>query len=208
MIELKETIKQIIDSAQAPALLCSWGRDSSLLFYYVRQVKLDIAVYFFGDTLPELAAQMVVEEGLTVCSFAPLHSFLSQDSLIDEYSFNGISVPMLSPLVTSDGCRHSHLKTPTVDFHFPHDVVLWGYRRADAHPLLPGMKFDREIKLAHTKFIAPLYDLTTDQVLNTLDALDLSYVTDSPVEICENCMNALISNATTLAGFQERPLSH
>lgn len=208
MIELKETISQIINAAQAPALLCSWGKDSSLLLHYARRVKPDIAVYFFGDTLPTLAAEMVVNENLAVWSFAPRWSYVKQNTLVDEYRFNGVAVPMLSSVIRADNCSHGHLRSTTSDFHFPHDVVLWGYRYADSHPLLPYVKFEREIQIGLTRFVAPLYDLTTDQVLNTLDALGLNYVDDSPEGLCEHCMNVLTSNATTLAGFQERPLNH
>ena len=207
-MDVARDIAEIINAAQAPALLCSWGKDSSLLLYYARRVKPDIAVYFFGDTLPTLAAEMVVNESLAVWSFAPRWSYVKQNTLVDEYSFNDFPVHMLSEIATTADCRHGHLELSAAEFSFPHDVILWGYRRTDSHPLLPGVKFDREIHLGHTRFVAPLYDLTTDQVLNALDALGLEYAEDEPVEICDDCMKALTSNATTLAGFQERPLNH
>lgn len=208
MEDVKESIGNILATARSAAILCSWGRDSSLLLHYARQVKPDIVIYYFGDNLPSLAAELVMREDVTVCSFAPRRSYVSRETLIDEYSFNGVSVPMLSAVTTGGKCGHGHLKSTASDVYFPHDVILWGYRQTDSHPLLPGLKFDREIQLGHTKFVAPLYDLTTDQVLNTLDALNLDYVDDFPVEICDNCMNALAFNASTLAGFQERQINH
>ena len=208
MNDLAQEIRGILEPAQAPGLLCSWGKDSSLLLHYALQARPDIAIYYFGDDLPEVAARQMKDDGFPVYSFAPARHYGTPETLIDEYSFNGTRVPMLSAMVASDDCTHEHLRQKPVDFYFPNDVVLWGYRYPDSHPLLPDVKFEREIQLGHTKFIAPLYDLTTDQVLNALDALNLEYAVDEPVLVCEDCMNALISNATTLAGFQERPLNH
>ena len=76
MINVQQIITNYLNTARHPALLCSWGRDSALLLYYARQVKRDLPVYYFGDELPELAAQMVVNDDLTVLSCAPVDRYL------------------------------------------------------------------------------------------------------------------------------------
>lgn len=212
MIDIQRTIADYLNIAQRPALLCSFGSDSTLLLHYARQVRRDLPVYYFGDALPELAAQMVIEDDLTVYSFAPTDRYLvpqrEQLTLVEEYGFNGIPVPMISPIVKGKDCKHGHYPATGSTFYFPHDLVLWGFRREDAIPLLPDASFDREIQIGHTKMVAPLYDLTTDQVWNALDALGLNYVDNDTEQFCDDCLNAIISSDwdrdAALAGFRSR----
>jgi hypothetical protein len=214
MLNLPQTISSILSTAQHPALLCSFGSDSTLLLHFARQVRRNIPVYFFGDELPKLARQMVIHDDLTVLSYAPADRYLMPHgegtALIEEYDFNGQRVPMVSPVVSGPRgtCTVESKRPPTSSFYFPHDVVLWGYRATDHHDLLGNVTFEREIQLGHTRFIAPLYDLTTDQVFNMLDVLELDYVSDDAAEFCDECLNAVISSDwdrnAALAGFRAR----
>lgn len=191
-------IEDRLTRAEHPAILCSWGRDSSLLLYCARKINPAIPIYYLGDTLPPEAARLAVDEGVTIYSFAPQSAYVSRETLIEEYSFNGVVVPMLSNVAKSDQCTHGYLNRPVSEsFFFPHDVVLWGYRHSDEHPLLPGVKFEPEIQIGHTRFIAPLYDLSDAEVATEINRLSLSYADDEPVEMCDSCLQAL-------AGFQER----
>jgi hypothetical protein len=316
MFNLLQTITEALAPAQSPAVLCSFGSDSTLLLHFARQVRPDIAVYYFGDTLPELARQMVLRNDLTIYSYAPADRYLvpvgERVVLVDEYAVNGVRVPMVSKVKTNaktnmqqDGMQrtarepnneilsqaprgvharstsscnagatsegqcarqgeglsetratgtssmrsvrddgesgnaphrlrlstnsgldvpsmsperaqvtnvenctgHAKVQPRTTSFYFPHDTVLWGYRREDCIELI-NATFAREVQINHTKFIAPLYDLTTDQVLNALDALGLDYVTDDAVEFCDECLNMIINSNwdrdAALAGFRSR----
>lgn len=197
-MSISQQIDLILGRAEHSAILCSWGRDSSLLLHCAREINPAIAIYYLGDTLPAEAARLVVDEGVAIYSFAPKSAYIDRETLIENFSFNGVAVPMLSSVVKSDHCTHDHLnQAACVNFFFPHDVVLWGYRHSDEHPLLPGVKFEPEIQIGHTRFIAPLYDLSDAEVATEINRLSLSYVEDKPIEICDSCLQAL-------AGFQER----
>jgi hypothetical protein len=85
--------------------------------------------------------------------------------------------------------------------------VLWGYRKSDWCDAVVTT-FAREVVIDDIHYIAPLYDLTEDQVGNALDALDLTYVTDDHAEFCEECLSTIISldwdKDAALAGFRSR----
>jgi hypothetical protein len=213
MIDIRHNIEAALKDTRHPAILCSFGSDSTLLLYFARQARRDIPVYFFGDDLPELAQQLVLRDDLTIYSYAPADRYLVPQgeglALVEEYAVNGQRVPMVSKVRsgTRETCaaESSPLRTPS--FYFPHDVVLWGYRSTDHNELIDAT-FEREVQIGHTKFIAPLYDLTTDQVLNALDALGLDYVEDDDVEFCDECLNAVLNSdwdaQAALAGFRSR----
>lgn len=212
MFDLRKQITDALEGATHPAIFCSFGSDSALLLHFAREIRRDLPVYYFGEDLPELARQLVTHDDLTVFSYAPADRYLvpRNDSvaLIEEYAINGQRVPMISKVVKGiRGTCAAENSQRTPEFYLPHDVVLWGYRSSD-HDELIGATFEREIQMGHTKFIAPLYDLTTDQVLNALDVLGLDYVQDDAAEFCDECLNAVIGDNwdrnAALAGFRSR----
>jgi hypothetical protein len=211
MINVQQNIIDALNSAQRPALLCSFGSDSTLLLHFARQAKRDIPVYFFGGSLPELAQQLVINDDLTVLSYAPADRYLVPQGdgmvLVEEYDINGQRVPMVSPVkVSRETCTAESSWGRTPSFHFPHDIVLWGYKRTDRHPLIPAT-FEREIQLGHTKFVAPLYDLTDEQISDALTALGLDYVREDAAEFCDECLSAIVAHwdrDAALAGFRSR----
>jgi len=71
MFNLLQTISETLSTARNPAVLCSFGSDSTLLLHFARQVRRDIPVYYFGDSLPDLAAQLVINDDLTIFNYAP-----------------------------------------------------------------------------------------------------------------------------------------
>src|ERR1043165_1863071 len=105
MFNLLDTIADLFATARNPALLCSFGSDSTLLLHFARQVRRDVPVYYFGDDLPEFAQQLVIDDDLTVFSYAPADRYLVPRSkglaLIDEYDINGQRVPMVSKVKVS-----------------------------------------------------------------------------------------------------------
>jgi hypothetical protein len=212
MLNLPQIIGEVLDAARNPALLCSFGSDSTLLLHFARQVKRDIPVYYFGDSLPRLAQQLVIDDDLMVLGYAPADRYLVPQgdgvALVEEYDINGQRVPMVSPVkVSRETCTAESSWGHTPSFHFPHDIVLWGYKRTDRHPLIPAT-FAREIQLGHTKFVAPLYDLTDQQVGDALTALGLDYVREDAAEFCDECLNSIINSNwdrdAALAGFRSR----
>jgi hypothetical protein len=213
MLNLPQIIAEILRDAQRPAILCSFGSDSTLLLHFARQVKRDVPVYYFGDELPALAQQLVIDDDLTIYSYAPADRYLVPQgdsvALIEEYSLNGTRVPMISPVTSAPRgtCTHGSGVLRSPSFYFPHDIVLWGYKRTDRHKLVPTV-FEREIQLGHTKFVAPLYDLTDEQVKDALIALDLDYVSEDSQKFCDDCLNAVLNSEwdrdAALAGFNSR----
>jgi len=205
-------IRPTLATAQRPALWLSFGPDSMLLLDYARQAGFNGAIYHFGDDLSKLAQQVIIDDNLTVYGCAPIDSYLIPNgdglALVDEYPLGDTRVPMVSPIVKGDSCRHGALTRRTRHFPYPHDITLWGYRHDDWCEAV-GETFTREINLGVTWLVAPLYELTDSDVYAACDAIGIAYDDDTnDVAMCDECLNAIINSdwdrQASLNGFRER----
>ena len=211
-MNLAATDIQAIQEAKRPALLLSFGKDSLLLHCLAKQVRSDIALYYFGDTLSEFATQMIIDNDLTVFNYAPVDRYVVPNgegvALVDEYILNGTRVPFVSPIVKGDGCTHTLSLTRTPAFRYPHDLTLWGYRKLDWQDAVNTV-FPCENIVGGSRFIAPLYEMTDADVFEALETLEIPYGDErNEIEWCDECLTAVIGDdwdrAASLSAFRNR----
>ena len=210
--ETRQQIRNILAEAKAPALFCSFGKDSLLLLHLAREAGFTGAIYYFGEELTETGKKMVIEDDLTVFSWPASDRYLipngNELALVDEYLVGTTLVPSISRVVKGNDCSHGEFQQFLKPFHYPHDITLTGYKQGETCEAI-GISFDREIDIGTTKLVAPLFDWTDDDVFAALETLGIEPPpSDNEVEFCDECLN-LISISdwdrdAALAGFRSR----
>lgn len=209
---LYKAIAESLTTAQRPAVFVSFGKDSLLLLHLVRKINPDIPVYYFSDELSSFAADVIQEQNLTVMSYPPADRYLVPNgeglALIDEYSIGNERVPVVSPIVAGENCKHGVPELRMPYFPFAHDVVFWGMKQGETCEAV-GTTFEREIQLGHSKFIAPLYEMTDRDVYEALETLEIDYPEkEDEMELCNVCLDAIINSdwdqEAALAGFRQK----
>lgn len=205
-------ISDCLATAQRPAVFVSFGKDSLLLLHLARQARPDITIYHFADELSEFAEQFIIQNDLTVYSYAPADRYLVPNgeglALIDEYALNDTRIPVVTPIVSGADCRHGIPLQRTPSFRFPHDLVLWGYKCEESCEAV-GTAFPKEMLIGGARFVAPLYEMTDADVYQALETLGIPFEDErNEMEVCDDCLNAVISadwdRDAALAGFRSR----
>lgn len=175
MIEkVRQNIREGLDEAKNPVMMCSFGKDSMLLLSLIREVK-DIPLIWFQDDMTfeekRFAKKIIAAWDLTVYSYLAAHKYFVPNgddlTLVSEYAVNGFALPLLTNIEHSDKCGLllSQKRTPQARWNF--DVTFTGWKKADSHPLLPNVNLDN-LDYAGTKFVSPLKDLSDDEVFEML----------------------------------------
>lgn len=172
MIEIPQLLE-----AKSPALLFSGGKDSLLLLDEVRRIRRDCTVIHFYDRLLPEVETIIKEWDLEVLSWRPAAQYLipweKDIALVSEYSFGDARLPVLRDVVIGEDCHRR--RDTTEHFDYPFDLTLWGMKKCDElHPVMPA-HFEREMPLGPTRLIAPLFDLTDDDVLTEIDRRGFPY---------------------------------
>ena len=210
--EARRHIRESLSQAKNPALLCSFGKESLVLLKLTREIKPDISIFYFGDKLSRLAETIIKDDDLQVYSYAPADRYLVPNgdgySLIDEYSFGQVRVPLISDLKLGENCELEKLPTVRTSlFNWQSDLTLWGYRALDVHPLVK-IRFPQRFPLGDTVMDAPLWNWTERDVFNAVEELRISYEPEqSEVEVCGRCfeeINQTIDNEAVLTAFNQR----
>lgn len=197
MIEkARERIKELLAMAQNPAVMCSFGKDSLLLLYLAREVKPDISIVWFKQSVNKesqrFAEWVIAEWDLTVFSYAPSDKYYLPNgeglTLVDEYSFGQTSLPVLTDTVEGESCGINlpNVRTPLFDYQF--DVTLVGCKLCDEHSIL-GHYCNDCWELGKTVFYAPLKDWTDDDVLEAIKVLGIPCEeVDDRLRVCTRCL--------------------
>jgi len=205
-------LQSVLDNAKSPALFLSFGKDSLLLYHLAKEVRRDLTLYTFGDTLSSFAEQFIMDNDLMVIRYAPADRYLVPNgdglALVDEFALNDIRVPLVHPIVRGADCAHGVSTKRTPQFRFPHDVVLYGYKSGETCDAI-GTTFPKEMMIGGSKFVAPLYELTDFDVYEALETLGVDPpMPDNELEFCDECLNAVIASDwdknAALAGFRSR----
>ncbi len=119
-----------------------------------------------------------------------------QISLVREYAFMGVTMPMVSDLVEGTRCiadLDSHRASAPP---FKWDCVIVGSRQDDRHYAFPNQVIPSEMwTIGETTFYAPLYNLTREEVKfeledRGLDAREVEDIADSGnVALCHLCLD-------------------
>lgn len=199
-----------LKSAERPAILFSGGKDSLLLLDIVRRTRPDTTVIHFHDRLDPSVEQACIVWSLNVLSWAPAARYLipwnAGIALVSEYSIGNSRLPVLRDVIEGEGCDLERLmKTRTLNFDYPFDLTLWGYRKSDElHPVMPSC-FPKTFRLGPTVMLAPLYEWETEDVVQAVSRLPFKPVSDTLVA-CSQCREVLKNwdRETTLEFFARR----
>lgn len=169
-------------------------------------------IHFYEQLKPEVEA-VIKGWDLEVLSWRParwyLAPWLDDAVLVSEYAFGDGVLPVLTDIIDGEDCdwerRSSKL---TESFHYPFDLTVWGYRRADElHPAMPP-SFPREFQLGPTRMVAPLYGETDEGAMKAVRQLPFAPVTSDAIRMCAKCREGLASwgwdREASLKFFAER----
>lgn len=192
-------------------MLFSGGKESLLLLDVVRQIRPETTIIHFYDRLHPEVEEVIKGWDLELLSWRPAASYLvpwhSDVALVSEYSFGHGRLSVWRDVVDGEECQLEKLRTDRTEFFaYPYDLTLWGYRSEDQlHPVMPT-SFPREFQLGPTRMVAPLYDLKTEDVLEAIQRLPFSPVTDDSIRMCAKCKEGLSDwdRETSLATYAKR----
>ncbi len=190
-----------------PVIFFSGGLDSTLLVALAKEAGLQVDVVAVGKETWTKKQRQRVEEvmkylDITVFSYPPANiGFLgdgTQNSAVFEYAIGGDYVPMIRDVIPGDKCIADLDGMKAFTSPILWDCVLVGSRKADRHYTLEyGVAPNREWKVGQATFLAPLYDMTREEVREALKlrGLPCEEVEDDEdtgnLSICVVCMNAI-----------------
>lgn len=198
MENVRRKIRESLDGAKNPALLCSFGKDSLLLLHLALQIYPNLAIIWYKHRANKeqrrFAERIIQEWDLTVLSYSPADTyFLPGDSLtlVDEMSFGPHRLPLLTDTKQGTECAVTLKGERTPFFGYDFDVTLWGYKRSDEVGPLFKTPFAEDFKFGVSRFVAPLYDLTDGEVLRAIEECGIPYeAVDDSVSVCTNCLTS------------------
>ena len=184
MKKAREKIREALEGARNPVVLCGFGKDSMLLLYLAREVVPNIPVLWFRQDLMSsqraFAESVIRDWNLTVCGYAPRERYYLPTSsgltLINEYSIGGASLPVLVDVREGRRCGLKIDRTRTPLFAYPWDVSLVGWKSSDGHELLGVNPFPPDgFPMDGTRFYAPLRHMTDEGVWEAIYREDVPY---------------------------------
>lgn len=202
--------------AKNPVLLWSGGLDSTLLLAMLMEqgIKVDILQLGRNDWTKgqkQRTDTLIKELGLKVFSYAPSKvSFIGdgQDiSAVFEYAVGGSTVPLVRDLIAGTKCiadlEGQRLHRSPINW----DLYIVGSRKDDKHYATSVTK--PEWTVGDAKFIAPLFNMTRDEVKAELRArgLDDSEASEENdegnIQLCDLCLRAVETIECPLGGTIE-----
>jgi 3'-phosphoadenosine 5'-phosphosulfate sulfotransferase (PAPS reductase)/FAD synthetase len=193
----RQTIRTALATAQSPAVLCSFGKDSMLVLALVRELRPDTPVIWFRTGTDERFAKRVIREwGLTAYSPSPADVYLLTDgqeqTIIHEYAFGGARLPVVVDLADGEICSLTRFPRRTPTMVYPFDVVFTGYKDCDTHWLKgDASMFAGNQRLDRAQIITPIRHMTDEQVRAALQDLRIPIETSADeLPLCTHCMTA------------------
>ncbi len=167
-------MREIIEQAKLPAVLCSFGKDSLLLLDMAREVKPDIDVIHFG-AIDKFAEKIIKQWNLTVYSFAPAHRSILINGettvLVEDYSVGGAYLPVIQDVEPSEVCCGTVNDKPVlIDWEFGWTDLLIGWKATDRHDIFVNQPsiIDGSM-LANVKLHVPLANWSDADVYAELE---------------------------------------
>lgn len=199
MDQARKKVRDIFSTAQSPAVLSSFGKDSMLLLALAREVRTDFTVLWFRTGFDETFAKRIIREwNLTAFSWAPaMDQYLltngSDRTLVQEYSFGSDRLPVLTDLAPGTACSRK-IAPRTPQLFLPFDVILWGAKDCDTHWVKGNGHFKEDgFMLGNAHVHAPIRHMSDEQVRANLVELRIPYTTDDELPMCTACMTASTS---------------
>lgn len=193
-----EKTKQIIENAKSNAtcLFFSGGMDSLLLLYLAKDLPVVIFASDWTKAQMRGLEKVVLEFGLTLYTYPTRNRYVVPNdegfSLIDEYGFAGMELPVIRDVVEGETCLADLDKKRFEMFDFGFDTVLVGALKGDKHYLTGVTWFAEEKQQGKIRFVAPLFDWTKEEVEGAIDDIGLRdfIIEDSgEISLCTKCLN-------------------
>lgn len=161
----RDLIKRVMMHYAKPAVMCSFGKDSMVLLYLLRSLKLELPVIFhrepFFPEKYEFADGVIRKWGLTVYDYPPLALGLTKAnnvlSVLSHYQIGPTGKYVALPMdfyEPAEGFSKGNylcvlqdvLMKPTGTFNYPWDVVFHGHKSSDVDPLYGAVPLHVDIK--------------------------------------------------------------
>jgi 3'-phosphoadenosine 5'-phosphosulfate sulfotransferase (PAPS reductase)/FAD synthetase len=195
-----------IDDFERPVILFSGGLDSTLLLALLKEngSSTDIVTVgreTWGRKQKERFDALVKEWDLTVLSYPPSRlSFVGdakEITAVYEYAVGGAAIPLLRDVIEGDKCIAEldgyRMHESPINF----DLYLVGSRKADKHWTIETVAPKKEWKVGEATFLAPLHDLSREEVQEMLKERGLPWeeVPDDEdsgnISLCDKCLRAI-----------------
>lgn len=167
----QQKVREALIRSASPAVLSSFGKDSMLLLWLVRQIKPDTPVIWFRSGQDESFGRRVIREwNLTVFRWRPVEMYVVQKdnkrTLVHEYAIGSDRLPMLTDLDGNKGpCAMDKFRLGTPRLFLPFDTLLVGWKDSDTHWVKGGAPLAEDgFKLGGVEFIAPLRHMSDEAV--------------------------------------------
>jgi 3'-phosphoadenosine 5'-phosphosulfate sulfotransferase (PAPS reductase)/FAD synthetase len=205
MEKARQIIREVLSTAEHPAVLSSFGKDSMLLLSLVREVAPETPVIWFHSGLASkrFAERMILNLDLHVWSWRPSDVYVLPNdkglSLIREQAFGRHRFPMVLDIEDGEKCVADFPQDRTPELYPHFDALLFGYKETDEHWTLGGSGFcpPDGFELGKAKVYAPLRNLTDEDVWAAIKELGVPYDMErydnggtdpDSIQACTNCL--------------------
>lgn len=194
--QTRHEIKDALAKARDPILACSFGKESMLLLYLIREAQ-PIPLLVFQEWWQDLTfvKRMIEEWKLTAFFYNPLQWDRKNGSIVTWYNLGNRAMPVVTDIVHDDkvcGLDWSKKIRFSPQPAFVWDTVFTGSRLDDTHDLVPNLQMPESI-------IRPLWGWSESEVWEAINELgvptdDRVYVdkdeNKDPSNFC-GCMNCV-----------------
>lgn len=186
----KNEIKAILDKCHNPILLCSFGKDSTVMLHLVYSIK-NIPIIQWriqGQTKKyEFSNRIIKEWNLTIYDYLPTRMDIVCSG--DEFSAVGlrdmgnggwayVATDLVKPIDSNFGCALiDFIEHPTVQFfNYPWGLTLIGNKSCDYNPVLGEMPIKKSVSIiGNTILYCPLRDWTDEDIWEYTEKYNVPY---------------------------------
>jgi hypothetical protein len=212
-----KNIDAVLTASTAPAVMCSFGKDSLLLLDLVRERHPNVPVIWFRNSPNErFAKQVIAAWNLMVFSWAPAEVYLlrrtwpghnegtriGQVSMVHEYGFGEHRLPVLTDLAPGRPCQANRFQARTPALYLPFDTIFIGWRDEDSHWVKGRAALTADgFEIGRAKGVAPLRHMTESAVRSAIIDRKIPFEpTPDELLVCPSCLASGFCEDTGEAG--------
>lgn len=185
LLQTIDVIREHIEKATNPAIMCSFGKDSLVLVHITRTFLVDLPVIFYKEpTMPakyRFARRVAEEWNLKVHEYLPARTGLQQTGSVVEFVNSypigeGLMNLALNRIEPKDGEEGlcgilDFLAKPVANSTFPFDVVFHGHKSLDQDPSYTNLRLKQQVVTnpGSATLVFPLKDWTDDDVWSYIE---------------------------------------
>lgn len=196
--QARTNVAQALATSASPAVLSSFGKDSMLLLWLVRQVRPDTPVLWFRTGQDETFAKGVIRTwNLTAFSWAPAAVYAVSGgpyrTLVHEYGIGQSRFPVLVDLEGQGPCASQVFAQRTPTLYLPFDTLLVGYKDTDSHWLKGDSQlFGPDTQFGRARVVAPIRHMTDAQVMAAIMANRIPHEpAPDTLALCTDCIDTI-----------------